>query len=1112
MKSRIEVVLNAKDSMSGVVDKISQKLSDVAENVRSSFSNITSSTDNATKGTEQLEKSQLSLEKAQLSLEKAQLSLGRATSEAAVATRQLADAEAALEAGIDPALLEREKELIEKKSRARENLASATQALQAEEANLAWVNQQLVSEGKREIETSKQLETARKKVETTTNQLSTSESRLENLRGKMGSKAVKLENDVEKARKKVEVATQKITKSEGNLEKVRAKQKAMAQQTAAAEERLNRVRKSASASGEGLFGKIANSATGQITGLVTGFFTLKAGISAAWDALINYNSELENTKMAFETMFDGNKEAAEDFVKDMQDFAAKTPFEFPELAEGAQKLIAMGFAAEDTFMMMTRLGDATAGLNMGKAGIDRLSLALGQMKTKGKVAGEEMRQLVEAGIPAWEFLAKKSGKTIQQMQEEVSKGTVSAEDAIQTILDGMDGKFGGLMEKQSKGWSGMFSNLADNLGQIFGSLGDGLFQSLKSGLGVVADFVEDFNSTLKSDGLASALEDIIPPQIMDKIYNLMGAFGDLFDTLGEGFDTLMANPWTEIIGDAMMWLVGFAIDRITNLVDAVSFISKVFFSVRDAVGHALAGMAGFVEKHFGWLINKIKWLVNTISQTVPSWIKKHVFGIDEETRSSGVRDSVSKIGKQAASQKRYEGLTGKKLGEGDPTTSPSKGGGGGANKAEKAIYDINNKIRDLIEKMDDKIFDELAPAYENSFRKLNSEVEKWMTDLQEQMKANNVTVDLSELESKAREYKETLIEPITRAWKNAWTDIKFDTEKVWAEMLGNKKRVSEIEFEIALESIEREKRERFKAIAQSKDDAEAKVAVERWADARIAKLQKEKRERDQEAYLSEIETQIALNETLYDLEGKSIREIAKLNRILLEDKIRYLDEELRQEGLTNAEILRIRQQRIEAQKALETVGGTSASFKAGLNEQVKEWGDWGKQVQDVGRETASAMNSMFSDMFFDAMTGQIKSLSDYFSNFLKSLAKSISQALSNAMTSKLLGSLFGGLPGRATGGPVNNQPYIVGENGPEIFVPQSHGRIVNNDSLRNMSGATGGSGDIQVNIINQSGQEVGVAKTETKFDGAKTIITLVMEALSKNTNGSRDILRGMMAT
>ena len=1078
MKSRIEVVLNAKDSMSGVVDKISQKLSDVAENVRSSFSNITSSTDNATKGTEQLEKAQLSLEKA--------------TSRAAAATQQLADAEAALAAGIDVSLIERENNQIERRNQARQQLANATQELRAEEANLALTNQQLASVGAQQITTTAGIENARKKVATSTARLSIEEQKLDGVRGKMDSRLVKLEGDVEKARMKAKVA---------------------AQQAAVAEERLNQVRKSASASGEGLFGKIAGSSmVAPVMGLFAGFMTLKAGISAAWTALISYNAELDNTKMAFETMFGGNREAAEDFVKDLQDFAAKTTFKFPELAQGTQKLIAMGFAAEDTFMMMTRLGDASAGLKLGQAGIDRLSLALGQMKTKGKVAGEEMRQLVEAGIPAWEFLAEKSGKTIEEMREEVSKGAVSAEDAIQTILDGMDGKFGGLMEKQAKGWSGIFSNLSDDLSQIFGSLGEGLFKNLESKLAKVADFVKDFNSTLKSDGLASALEDIIPPQIMDKIYNLMGAFGDLFDTLGEGFDTLMANPWTEIIGDAMMWLVGFAIDRITNLVDAVSFISKVFFSVRDAVGHALAGMAGFVEKHFGWLINKIKWLVNTISQTVPSWIKKHVFGIDEETRSSGVRDSVSKIGKQAASQKRYEGLTGKKLGEGDPTTSPSKGGGGGANKAEKAIYDINNKIRDLIEKMDDKIFDELAPAYENSFRKLNSEVEKWMTDLQEQMKANNVTVDLSELESKAREYKETLIEPITRAWKNAWTDIKFDTEKVWAEMLGNKKRVSEIEFEIALESIEREKRERFKAIAQSKDDAEAKVAVERWADARIAKLQKEKRERDQEAYLSEIETQIALNETLYDLEGKSIREIAKLNRILLEDKIRYLDEELRQEGLTNAEILRIRQQRIEAQKALETVGGTSASFKAGLNEQVKEWGDWGKQVQDVGRETASAMNSMFSDMFFDAMTGQIKSLSDYFSNFLKSLAKSISQALSNAMTSKLLGSLFGGLPGRATGGPVNNQPYIVGENGPEIFVPQSHGRIVNNDSLRNMSGATGGSGDIQVNIINQSGQEVGVAKTETKFDGAKTIITLVMEALSKNTNGSRDILRGMMAT
>jgi hypothetical protein len=42
----------------------------------------------------------------------------------------------------------------------------------------------------------------------------------------------------------------------------------------------------------------------------------------------------------------------------------------------------------------------------------------------------------------------------------------------------------------------------------------------------------------------------------------------------------------------------------------------------------------------------------------------------------------------------------------------------------------------------------------------------------------------------------------------------------------------------------------------------------------------------------------------------------------------------------------------------------------------------------------------------------------------------------------LLGGLLLGAPGRATGGPVvGGRPYLVGERGPELFVPQASGRV-----------------------------------------------------------------------
>ena len=67
----------------------------------------------------------------------------------------------------------------------------------------------------------------------------------------------------------------------------------------------------------------------------------------------------------------------------------------------------------------------------------------------------------------------------------------------------------------------------------------------------------------------------------------------------------------------------------------------------------------------------------------------------------------------------------------------------------------------------------------------------------------------------------------------------------------------------------------------------------------------------------------------------------------------------------------------------------------------------------------------------------------------------------------LLGGLFGGLFGgfRASGGPVSGgTPYVVGERGPELFVPNTSGNI--------LPGVPGGSASVSVNVINNSGQPV----------------------------------------
>ena len=89
----------------------------------------------------------------------------------------------------------------------------------------------------------------------------------------------------------------------------------------------------------------------------------------------------------------GSAERAGAFVKELQSFAAHTPFEFNDVTKASQKFLAFGFTAEQIIPTLTAVGDAAAGVGAGQDGVNRLTIALGQIAAKGKLASQEMSRL-----------------------------------------------------------------------------------------------------------------------------------------------------------------------------------------------------------------------------------------------------------------------------------------------------------------------------------------------------------------------------------------------------------------------------------------------------------------------------------------------------------------------------------------------------------------------------------------------------------------------------------------------------------------------------------------------------------------------------------------------
>ena len=229
----------------------------------------------------------------------------------------------------------------------------------------------------------------------------------------------------------------------------------------------------------GTASKVAGIATAALGTI--GVVGLGALAKKAIDVGIGFNAMMEQSTIAFETML-GDVDKAHAHLANLVDFAKRTPFEQAGLIDASKRLLAFGFAAEEQIPMLTALGDAAAGLGMGTEGVNRLTIALGQMKAKTKVSAQEMMQLTEAGVPAWDILAKAIGKTTAETMKLAEKGLISADVAIQALLDGMGDRFGGLMEKQSKSFSGMMSTLKDSATIALGKITEPIFNKLKPAL------------------------------------------------------------------------------------------------------------------------------------------------------------------------------------------------------------------------------------------------------------------------------------------------------------------------------------------------------------------------------------------------------------------------------------------------------------------------------------------------------------------------------------------------------------------------------------------------------------------------------------------------------
>ncbi len=357
-------------------------------------------------------------------------------------------------------------------------------------------------------------------------------------------------------------------------------------------------------------------------GVIAAGNLLAAGVLRAVDAAKGFvaqglaaNAEFDKLNNTFTAMLGGEQRAAA-LMKELNKFAAATPFDLQGLAQASAALLATKqIGQREVIPMLQKLGDAAAGSTEGFAAMPRVVRAITQMLSKGKLQAEEMMQLAEAGIPAWSALADKMGLSTAEVQALAQKGKLGIKE-IMLLVEGLGDKYKGLAEKQSKTFEGLQSTIADNFSMALAKITRPIYDRLTKLMAGVVKVMDSPAFQVAIDKITAGISYII--QLFDRVVDSAVAFAGSLRTAfsgpdGEKFRGKLAEIWALV--------VEIGLNLRDTFMAALQGVSALLGNIFGQTAQLQQGFMGLIDASLDWL----KSLLDTISILTTNWAKTWEF-------------------------------------------------------------------------------------------------------------------------------------------------------------------------------------------------------------------------------------------------------------------------------------------------------------------------------------------------------------------------------------------------------------------------------------------------------------------------------------------------------
>lgn len=348
---------------------------------------------------------------------------------------------------------------------------------------------------------------------------------IQNVQSETKKTVSSLSGEYSKAAKAVVELTRRYNESVGKTGKASSETKNLKTMLSQAEAQLRATTTALKAANNGMEGfasstdkassKSLAGAIAQGTIMAGVFSKLYAAALSAAEGFISsgieYNAQIEKYTTGFTNML-GSAEAAQQVMSQIQEDAAKTPFDVESLTKANQYLISAGENAGYARSTIMALGDAVSATGGGNDELNRMSQNLQQIANTGKATTADIKQFAYAGIDVYGILADYTGKSTAEVQNM----TISYDLLTQALQAASEegGRYYNSMDTQSQTMNGRVSTLKDNVKQLAGLLtGD-----LSSGIGVVIGNLNNMlvaaQEAYKTDGwigLAGAITGLTEP-------------------------------------------------------------------------------------------------------------------------------------------------------------------------------------------------------------------------------------------------------------------------------------------------------------------------------------------------------------------------------------------------------------------------------------------------------------------------------------------------------------------------------------------------------------------------------------------------------------------------